>query len=194
MKELHDQVDAITKSGVPNRHTFFQLLHFVVGKEPTHQAKMKRCVDELKSRKSSVESILMEMDDTRDRNQLIEESLTDAIDKSETQKRMARRMIRQNEISLERLVDKLKSVEEEMLFFVEMFNQLNVVEAFKNWDDVDVQNEYWNAKLMEEVNYRLMMRMPIDFEVVRTALALPASAPIRKKIVALIGETKVLQG
>jgi len=189
---LKEQVDSILKSNVPNRHTIFQLNYFVIGKEPTHQAKMKRCVEELKSRKSTIESLIMEIDDVMDRNELMK--LENADD--EIKKRMLNRRIIQNEISIEKLKEQVKNTEEEMVFFVEAFNQLNEVEAFRDWDDIEVQTEYWNAKMLEEVNYRIMMNMPIDFEIVKTVLSLPSETPVKKKIVSLIGRNvdKMLSG
>jgi len=182
---LHEKVEQITKADVPNRHTMFQLNFFVLGKEPTHQAKLKRCVDELRSRQSTLESMKMEMDDLRDKNLLLEASKP----QEEIAARMVERKVYANNKMIAELASKVRNTEEEMLFFVDAFERLNEVEAMKSWDDVDVQTQYWSAKLTEEVNHRLMMRLPIDVEIIKTALSLPDSLA-KRQIQALL-QTKV---
>lgn len=188
--ELQTQVDAITSNNVPLRHTFFQLNFFVLGKEPTHQAKMRKCVEELRARKGSVESCRMEIHDIQDRSALMEiefaKSNFPTTEEADIRRRMLTRRLHQNERDIAKLEETIKNTEEEMVFFVEAFNRLNQIEAFKQWDDISVQAEYWNAKLTEEVNHRLVMQMPIDFEIVRTVLALPHETPVKKKVAALI--------
>lgn len=189
-EKLQDQVAEIVKADVPSRHTFFQLNFFVLGKEPTHQARLKRCVDELRSRKHSMDGLLAEIEDLKDRNQLIywEMGHMKFVDDEERdiRCRMAERKIGANNRAIDELGQKIKSNEEEMIFFVEAFNRLSEIEPLKQWDDAEVQTQYWNAKLSEEVNHRLLMQMPIDMEIIKTVLALPAEASVKKQVLAIL--------
>ncbi len=166
------------------RHTFFQLNFFILGKEPTHQAKMKKCVDELKIRKKSVDAMLLEIDELNDKNELLEITET----KNEIEKRMKQRRILNNNRQIDNLLESMKSQKEEIDFFLEAFNKLSEKEAMKPWDDMEVQLEYWNAKLTEEINTRLSAGLPIDTETMRTILALPNDLPIKKQITSMISK------
>lgn len=185
-----NEVCKIIENKVPNRHTFFQLNFFVVGKEPTHQAKLKRCVEELKSRKNQVDGMLMEIDDLNDQNELIYMEINRLGDSEEAKIkcRMIERRIWKNNRTIDELNDRMKNIEEEMLFFVNVFNKLNQEEEMKDWDDLDVQKEYWNAKIAEEVNYRIMMQLPLDIEVIKTALSLPDELNVKKQVFGLLQE------
>lgn len=183
---LHNQVRKIISSDLPERHTFFQLNFFILGKEPTHQAKLKRCIEELKCRKKTIDSMGLEIDELQDRNELLYWEMNNAKfedDQERTIKcRMADRKILSNNNQIDELKSKVKNCEEEMVFFSEAFVKLSEIEAFKQWDDFEVQVEYWDAKLMDEIKQRMMMRMPIDLEIAKTAMALPQECQVRKQI------------
>mgnify|MGYP003338271045 FL=1 len=53
-------IDEILKTGAVGRHSMFQLKYFIVGKEPTHQSKMWRCLSEIESRNEQISSINIE--------------------------------------------------------------------------------------------------------------------------------------
>lgn len=184
------EVDRIVQLQVPNRHTFFQLNYLVIGKEPTHQAKMHRCVEELKARKSQIQSMLLEIDELKDKNELIylemDGTSFSSAKERDVKHRMIDRRIYHNNKAIDDLQSKVISLEEEIFFFVQCFNSLAEVEPMKDWDDLTVQQEYWNAKLTEDVSYKILMHLPIDIETIRTALALPVDAPIRKQICGLL--------
>lgn len=186
--ELMKDVGEILKNKETERHSFFQLNYFVIGKEPTHQAKLRKCVDELKLKRDELESINLQVEDLQDKNEIMymEISKFTGMDReTELKVRMVERRIKQNNNSIDMLVSRGKSVEEEMLFLTQAFRQLSEKESMKDWDDIEVQKEYWNAKLAEEISYRLLMHLPIDMELVKTALALP-SGDAKDKIVALL--------
>lgn len=190
-----DEVNKIVKVKVPLRHTFFQLNHFVINKEPTHQAKLRKCVEELRAKKQELGAIDLEICETEDKNEIIKIEI-DKIECSGKEKeiklRMANRRIIQNNRTIDTLRERHYALKEEMLFFVKMFNKLSETEPLKDWDDPSVQGEFWNAKIAEEVGYKLLMQMPIDLETIKTALALPAESPVRKQISLLLQKSKAL--
>jgi hypothetical protein len=191
--EIYKKAAKIVESDVPNRHSFFQLNCFVLGKEPTHQAKLRRCVEELRSRKKDIDSCLLQIDDLQDRNDLIRCDMSYWTFKEEEREircRIAERTILQNNNAIDELKSKMKGIEEEMLFFSQAFEKLSEVEPIKQWDDTEVQMEYWNAKLYEDIQHRLLMRLPIDVEIIRTVLAMPPTATVRKQMVSLLDKQK----
>ena len=56
----------INRSEVSHRHTFFQLKHFVLGKELTTQAKMQKCLKETEARVESITAINLSIEETKD--------------------------------------------------------------------------------------------------------------------------------
>lgn len=186
-KHLNTEVYAIINSGVPNRHSLFQLNFFVIGKEPTHQAKLWRCVEELKSRQKMLDGMVMEIEELHDKNELLYLRMSRCTDaEGEIKCRMMERRIQANNRTVDDLRSRIVNVEEEMVFFVEAFKKLNEISPQRPWDDVEVQTEYWNAKLEEDVKYRAMMRLPIDAEIVKTIMALPGECETRKRLTQML--------
>ena len=58
--------DLVESRPVCSRHTFYQLKHFVLGKELTTQAKMQKCLREIDARKSSMKSMILGIEDAED--------------------------------------------------------------------------------------------------------------------------------
>jgi hypothetical protein len=48
------------------------------------------------------------------------------------------------------------------------------------------QAEYWNEKLTEEVNLRILTRRPLEIDLVKTALALNNNAPIKQAVLGML--------
>jgi hypothetical protein len=196
MKEILDQVDEILKNEVPDRHSFFQLKHFLVGAEPTIQAKLQCCVRELKSRRQTLENITLEMEDVRDQTALLALELEDSTDgelddartrrQNEIVRRQLRRKMQRNDRQLVELQKKGRNVFEECQFFVEAYRQLAAEEALKPWDDLDVQQEYWDAKIGAMLRTRTILGQPLDEELVKAALSLGDGSAAREATLALI--------
>lgn len=51
---------------IVDRHSFFQLKHFIVDREYTHQGKLWQCLREIRSRKTSLKSLKLEIEAARD--------------------------------------------------------------------------------------------------------------------------------
>ena len=56
-QELIAQLDEVLKNEPVNRHSYVQLKYFLIGKEPTIQAKMWQCIKELKTRRDSLNAL-----------------------------------------------------------------------------------------------------------------------------------------
>jgi hypothetical protein len=183
---LDDVDELLKKSGIVERHTFFQLNFFVIGKEPTVQAKIHRCLEEMKSRKNSIEAIKLEIEELSDKKDLL------ILQKPENEiiNRQLQRKINSTDNSIHNLGDKLKCYEEELQFFYQAYQQLVVKEPRKDWDDLGVQLEYWNAKLGQDIRARLIMNQPIDVELVKTIMSLPDKVPVKQQLVEMINGKK----
>lgn len=153
-------IDQVLEEQLVERHSYFQLKHFVVGKEPTNQSKMWRCLTELKTRKDTIEAIKEEIKRIESNNY------------SEKQVKILNR--------------KLVNVQQEAQFFEESFRSIEKIEALKPYDDYDSQLEYWNEKLLEELNLKLLLRQPIDIEQVKIIMTLDDKAPVKKTMVKIL--------
>ena len=72
-RDIHKEVtELLDKRDIVNRHSFFQMKHFIINKEPTHQSRLWQCLRELKVRKEAIDSIKMELEDADDNLKLTE--------------------------------------------------------------------------------------------------------------------------
>ena len=193
--ELYSQMDRVLANDVVNRHSLFQLKHFVVGKEPTHQSKLWRCLRELQARRESIQAVSVELENGRDELELCDIQLSrlrnkqvvveDALDMRELVVLLRREERRKDSMvrSIDTLRKKLKDAEEEAVFFLKSFQSLEQLELLQPFDDVGAQQAYWNAKFAEELNLRALMGQPISYELVKSILSLNNDAPIKMQIV-----------
>ena len=185
------EIDDILNYEVAQRHSYFQLKYFIIGKEPTIQSKMWQCLRELKTRRESLASIDLEMEDTKDNIELIDISIekikrskpvnklnqrenTVKIRKSERQKKSY-------ELTLDGLVKRKKYIGEETFFFLETFKNLLKIESLKNFDDFDAQKEYWGEKLSQKLNLKMLTQNALDTEMIETIMSLPDEMQIKQQ-------------
>ena len=205
--ELLGKMDVLLKNEVVSRHSYFQMKYFIIGKEPTHQSKLWQCLRELKVRRESMKAIFLEIDDTNDKLALLDiehhdivikstepvsgdifEQKNQQLDKMEQQIKL-RRISRQRAALLEtigQLREKLKNNEEEARFFMQAFEGLEKIEKLKSYDDLEAQKEYWNERLSQDINMKLMLQHPIDTELMKTIMALHNDAPIKQQAIHIL--------
>jgi len=210
--ELINKADEILGTHtLADRHSYFQLKNYIIGKEHTLHGKMWQCVRELKTRRDSIDAIKLQIEDVNDKLELIdikkikhtsavkmlnsgEDSTCTELDKREyaIQLRQLSRDSKQLEKNGADLVIKMKSVQEEINYFVQAFEHLNKMGDWKEFDDEKAQETYWNAKLEHELNMRLVLGQPIDIELGRTIEALEDNAPVKQRLMGLINERQLL--
>lgn len=135
---LLDEIALVLKNEPASRHSYFQLRYFLIGKEPTNQGKMWQCLRELKTRNESLCSLDLEVEETKDRLELLDIAVEKiknpqvssfGIDSpnelSELNKREQAIKLRQIErqkksieTSLQSLAERKKWLEEESKFFL----------------------------------------------------------------------------
>lgn len=167
--------------------SFFQLNFFVVGKEPTLQAKMHKCLQEIKDRQAAIQAVEFEIDELSDVNALFSIDIKKAIKRFQAEEREIRvrqikRKMQANEIQIATLHAKMDAWREEIKFLQNLYDQIEKHVPLKPWDDYEVQMEYWSEKMAQEIKSRLMMNAPVDIEVIKTAMALPDQAPIKRQL------------
>jgi hypothetical protein len=193
--EFYAQMDEVLANDVVNRHSLFQLKYFVVGKEPTHQSKLWRCIRELQARRESIQAVSVELENVQDELELCDIQLLrlrgkqavieDDLDARELVVLLRREERRRESVvrSIDTLRKKLKDAEEEAVFFLKSFQSLEQLEPLQPFDDVESQQLYWNAKFAEELNLRSLMGQPISYELIKSILSLNNDAPIKMQIV-----------
>lgn len=189
----------LEKNNMPQRHSYFQLRYFVVGKEPTNQAKMWQCLREIRARKSSLDSIELEYEEQKDNLEMLEiEEKTIEINKNKTENKELFNLIeKENEIkkrkitrkkksiigNMAELLNKKKYIKEELDFFLEMFKAIEKTEPLKSLDDVESQKNYWSEKLTQKLNLKLLSGSAIDNELIETIVSLPDDMAIKKQVI-----------
>lgn len=217
--ELTEKVEGILKKNtLPDRHTFFQIEKFIIGKEPTGQSQLWQIVRELNARRETVESYSKQLVDCEDELELfdirierMDRTIRDlaTMDESDKGEYLDLR-IRECEINIRKLQrekeqltkaaqkvqQKLKNVMEEMSFLAHGYDRIiAVVGEMKPLDDEQAQREYWNEKLLEEFNLRVMFNKPLDPEFIKTVLSLDNGSPVKSHVIGLVNQiqTKMLE-
>ena len=194
MPEIKEKISELLKNEVVSRHSYFQLKYFLIGKEPTNQAKMWQCLRELKARQEILNSVDLQLEEEKDNLEIYnisllridskEKEIKDELDLRELgiKKRQINRNISNVSNNVQSLLSKKKDTEEECEFFIETFKNIEKIEPLKYFDDLDSQKEYWNTKLLEKINLKILLQNNVDIDLVETALSLPDDLPIKKQV------------
>lgn len=170
------------------RHSFFQLKHFIISKEPTVQGKLQACIRELNSRKNELQAIEVELADEHDNKRLLEirmERPRKDTERNDILKRKLKRQLMAKDARIQYLRKRLKSVEQEAHFILEIYEWLLTQEPLKDWDDFKVQGDYWNQKLLNELHVKLILTNSIDTELIHSILAMPENSPVKAEMLKL---------
>ena len=205
-RELLRQTDEILKKvDIPDRHTYFQLEKFNIGREPTGQAQLWQIVRELQVRRDTTDAYNKDLQDAEDNLELIDiriERLNREIREMAKQDSLFTDLnIQEGEITIRKLQRekealvkssqkvnrKLGYVLEEMDFLIKGYSKiLAQVGEIKPLDDEQAQKEMWNEKLLEEFNLRIILQRPLDAELVRTIMCLHDDAPVKQHTTKLL--------
>lgn len=191
-EQITKDIESLNLDNMVNRHSFFQLKYFLLGKEPTHQAKLWQCLRELDSRRDSWEALLLEIEDVIDNNKLLDLNIEKLESKSKFKSSYAKNIheiklskLKRRKIysdkNLNKLIIKKKNLLEEIDFFLKSYKNLEQVEQLKHFDDLDSQKEYWGQKLLQKLNLRKIMGIAPDLDVLDTILLLPDDVPIKQQ-------------
>jgi hypothetical protein len=205
-EDIENKVDGILKKAeIPDRHTFFQIEKFMIGKEPTGQSQLWAISRELEARKETIDSYKKDLADAEDNLELIEikiERLDLEIKNNKNRSDAESGLnIRECEINIRKLArekdsliksarkvnKKLGYILEEMSFLADGYEKIvNKIGEMKPMDDEESQKEMWNEKLLEDFNLRVILQRPLDPDFVRTVMCMHDGASVKKNVVALI--------
>ena len=194
--------DILEKVDLKDRHSFFQLNNFIIGREPTLQAKLWQCAREINSRVESYDSLQEEIENTFDNFEILEIKIIKSKKTIEKEscpcekrileielKKLERNICKKDSI-IKKLNRKLSMVKEELDFFIRTFYEIEKVEEIKKFDDVHVQSEYWSAKLGADLNLRFLLNLPTDLELCKTILALPDICNVKTQLLNALKEVQ----
>jgi hypothetical protein len=201
--EIMEQINKILENGLSERHSYFQLKYFVIGKEPTLQGKMWQCIRELGSRKDSLDAVEIENYELNDKKELIdiqieknnltlkniEESSPEGDLNARECRVITRQLERQKQKTENALVDlnkKQNYILEEANFFLETFKSLEEIEPLKDFDDLPSQQHYWDEKLSNELNLKLLLQRAPDVELVKTIMSLNNNSPTKQQTIKML--------
>lgn len=207
IKEMGD----LLQNEVAERHSFYQLNQFLLGGEPTVQAKLWQALRELKTRQQSLNSLRMEIEELKDSQELVSiqrerlkaEDLDNAVlpefgtpvsnrekellkREREIELRRIDRQVAAKQKQIEGLYARFRYICEECQFLVEAFKSLERQEKLRPWDDPAVQQEIWNARLQGEFRRRLVCGQPLDAELLKAIESLHDEAPVKGQMFALL--------
>ena len=192
--ELIEKMNDLLKNDVVSRHSYFQLKYFLIGKEPTNQAKMWQCLRELKLRRDNLNNIILQTEEEKDKLELQEINIiklnklkdqeTDELTGKELEikLRQLKRAIEGIKGTILDLQEKKRFIEEECEFFLQTYKNIEKTEPIKNFDDLEAQKEYWGTKLLEKMNLKILLENNIDIDLVETVLSLPDDIPIKQQV------------
>lgn len=188
--------ELITRSGVSNRHTFYQLKHFVLGKELTTQAKLQKCLREIDARVSAMKSMNLGIEEAEDDIKLLDlkiavlEKKKEKSDLHKEYKSIQKRKLNRKKTALldsvRDMTKKLRETEEETNFFMVAYEQLEKIEPLKRHDDPESNAEFWNENFAQELQLRLLLQKPLDLELVKCILAMDNESATRKEMIGIL--------
>lgn len=201
---VHEILKTVT---VPNRHSFFQIEKFIIGKEPTGQGKLWQIIRELDARMDTFDDFQRQIEDGEDDLEVIDLKIQrlnlEIKEKSQESSETHQLIVREHEVnirklerqkrvmsrSLQKVKLKIRSLVEEMAFLTDGFQKIkDIVGDLKPYDDQTLQQDLWGEKLLEEFNLRVLLGQRMDTEFVRTIMALNNDAPVKKHITAYLNE------
>ena len=188
--------DLVESKPVCSRHTFYQLKHFVLGKELTTQAKMQKCLREIDARKGSMKSMILGIEDAEDELKMLGLKMALLEKKKEKNelhkeyKAIQKRKLSRKKAVLQDTIDdmrkKLLETEEETSFFLGAFSQLEKIEPLRRHDDPEANAHYWNENFAQELQLRLLLQKPLDLDLVKCILAMDPESATRKEMIGIL--------
>lgn len=198
MIDFSEDMKKICNLPIKERHSYFQLQHFVIGKEPTIQSRLWRCVRELKDRKAALLAMQMEIEEINDDVEIIDIHIQEKKTKERTkiteiEIRKLERQKKSKELRLIDIKENQKVVEEEAVFLIKAFRALSDKEKLKPFDDADSQKQYWNEKLAQDFNLRNKFHLPPDMELIKTILAMNSDSIVKQDLIEMLNNVEKFQ-
>lgn len=197
-EELLKKINQLVEKAPENRHSYYQLKYFMLGKEPTTQSQLWQCLRQLQCKKETIENINLQIADTKDdlellsieKEKLEEQAISVSNDLHKRELAVKARKLKRREESLLCNINKLDKKRmfeiEESRFYVQAFEALQEIETLKDYDDFDAQSEYWEAVVREDINLRIITGQAVSPEMLKTAMALHDGSSIKQQTLGML--------
>jgi hypothetical protein len=203
MNEIEKELKDICHNyDLPQRHTDFQIEHFIIGKESSFYGRIWQCLRELQQRYETIQAVDCELLDIEDnikleeielkklqiKNKNYESPISQELAELKKQKKeiILRKQTRKVD-SYKKSLDKTRQRKMEVLAecrkFIEVFKTLINEKSFVDINDPQAQLEFWNAKFGSELNLHAMLNHPMNAELVKSVLALPNESNIKGQLI-----------
>ena len=203
MNEIEKELKDICHNyDLPQRHTDFQIEHFIIGKESSFYGRIWQCLRELQQRYETIQAVDCELLDIEDnikleeielkklqiKNKNYESPISQELAELKKQKKeiILRKQTRKVD-SYKKSLDKTRQRRMEVLAecrkFIEVFKTLINEKSFVDINDPQAQLEFWNAKFGSELNLHAMLNHPMNAELVKSVLALPNESNIKGQLI-----------
>lgn len=147
----------ILKNAPEDRKSYYELQYLIIETEPTHQGKLWKCLKELQKRADLIERLTYKVSYTNSKNP------------------------KKNQIKR-----KIKFIEQEMKFLTNFYNALSKIEEIKDFDDFHSQQSYWDTKFAQELNQKILFRIPLDIKLIHNIMALPENSMAKQSLLGII--------
>jgi hypothetical protein len=184
---MNPEIEKLASMAERNETSLFQITYFLIGQEPTDQAKLHKCITEMSGRVRSIKALNTELAEITDTVELLTlelAKLPSDTKESVIKKRMLNRKIQNHVDQAEKLEAKRSGWEKELEYLHQIYKAIAAYVPLKPWGSYDVQLEYWDAKFRHEIAIRDLSGLSIDIETVKAINALPENAPLRKELMA----------
>ena len=201
--------EILKKADMPDRHSFFQIEKFIIGKETTVHAQLWQIVREIQARVETFDSLQRQLEDAEDNLELldlqIERKSREIKMLSSQEAEMIDLEIQEREINIRKLQrekkslidsckkvrNKFKSLLEELSFLVTGYEKIIAVHGeMKSFDDDQAQRDMWNEKYLEEFNLRVILQRPLDPDFVKSVMCLGDDAPVKQHMTKMISNVQ----
>jgi hypothetical protein len=203
MSNLDSKMEDILKNKVALRHSKFQIVNFIVNKEPTNISKLWQIVRELDSRKKTLHNLSLEIDEIKDEIEILKiesnmpyhtlfgvSTSKEELELSAIKNKMKLRKISAKEGAIKELETKIADVTAECECFVEAYENISKIQGFVSQEDEEAQKQYWDAKVQNDLHLRHLLNIPFDLEFTKTILSMPDDTKVKKQMVSLLNKVQ----
>lgn len=191
-EEITKEVDKALEKAPAQRNSLFQMKYFIIGNQPTWNAKLWQCLLEMRRNKETIDALNNEKEEMRDQLELVRIELDEMASNpaptiyDKRKKEVLLRQLERRKVNIERSMNnveqKLEFAFQESKFFLETFKGIDKEFPVADFDNEEAQTEYWNAKFKEELDLRMLLQQPLDLELIKSTLSLPDEAQCKQQM------------
>lgn len=185
----------LAKYQVPQRHSDFQILKFIIGKEPTINGKIWQCLREIDARYENLVNANLEYENSKDDLEIKKLQRIKLVNLKDSEiknikLRKIDRIIFSMERNIEKISIKVKNIEYECKTFINLLDSLVKENGFVDYNNETAQKEYFETKFSNEINLNFLTGQPINNELIKSTLCLDDNSNIKSRILGSLDMAK----